>query len=79
MEARWPVNADQSYRSHLFTLRLWVEPSAAHPEQMRFRVHHVPSGEVRYFRDWSALTQFVLAIVGASDGDPPHRHWPDEL
>ena len=48
----------QKYRSHFFTLRLWQEP--LDPEQMesRFKVQHVLSGEVRYFRGWPLLIEY---------------------
>lgn len=46
-------------RTHLFTVRLWVEPVAADQAEIRGRVQHVLSGEALYFRTWQALLAFV--------------------
>ncbi|MCL4861748.1 MAG: hypothetical protein KJZ93_20185 [Caldilineaceae bacterium] len=46
-------------RTHLFTLRLWIEPVAADQAEIRGRVQHVLSGEALYFRAWPALLAFV--------------------
>jgi hypothetical protein len=52
--------ADRSLRrTHLFTLRLWVEPLAADHAEIRGRVQHVLTGEALYFRTWPALLAFV--------------------
>jgi len=54
--------ADQ-YRSHLFTLRLWEEHVGRGESEIRFKVRHVLSGEVRYFREWSDVVAFVTSVV----------------
>jgi hypothetical protein len=55
-----PRDADQrSPRSHLFTVRLWIEPLGDGLFEQRGRVQHVLSGERRYFRDWSALVGYL--------------------
>ena len=57
------------YRSYLFTLRLWEERVDRDERKFRFKVQHVPSGEVRYFRDWSDVLAFVTSIVQEEGGD----------
>ena len=50
-------------RTHLFTLRLWAERVDRGECEFRFKVRHVLSGEVRYFRDWSRLIDYVMLMV----------------
>ena len=63
-------------RSHLFTVRLWLEPLGNGQTEWRGKVQHVPSGEARYFRDWQALQAFLewklqpLDGAGDSAGNP---------
>jgi hypothetical protein len=40
-------------RSHLFTVRVWEEEIATDQTEWRGKVQLYPSGEVRYFREWS--------------------------
>ncbi|HET9920147.1 MAG TPA: hypothetical protein VFQ30_09930 [Ktedonobacteraceae bacterium] len=42
-------------QSHLFTIRLWQEELGEGRSEWRGKVQHVQSGEVWYFRQWSAL------------------------
>ena len=39
-------------RTHLFTVRLWLEDLGEGQTEWRGEVHEVLSGERRYFRDW---------------------------
>jgi hypothetical protein len=56
--------SDQQYRrSHLFSVRLWVEHISDGATEIRGRVQHVLSGDVHYFRTLSALSAFMLAKV----------------
>lgn len=55
---------DTSPQSHLFTLRVWVEALGAGQEEWRAKIHHIPSGQIRYFRDWEALVGFLRTILG---------------
>ncbi|MCX6032872.1 MAG: hypothetical protein NT169_26750 [Chloroflexi bacterium] len=48
-----------SPRSHLFTVRLWLEEFADGGSEWRGKVQHVLSGETRYFRNWHALRVFL--------------------
>jgi hypothetical protein len=50
-------------QTHFFTLRLWAERVTCEKSEIRFKVQHVLSGEVRYFRDWSMLIAYVMSIV----------------
>jgi hypothetical protein len=53
-------NADRRLpRSHLFTVRLWIEPLGNGRFERRGRVQHVLSGERRYFRDWPTLLGYL--------------------
>lgn len=56
-------------RTHLFTLRLWVEPVGCGQGEVRVRVTHLLSGETRYFRTWSDVAAFMLSIAGATGTD----------
>ena len=48
--------------SHLFTIRLWLEDLGDGQVEWRGSVQHVISGELRYFRDWPALIEFLIAM-----------------
>jgi hypothetical protein len=52
----------------LFSVRLWMEPSAA-GEVLRGSVRDVSSGSYRGFSDWSTMTAFMLALIEL-DGAP---------
>ncbi len=62
-------------RSHLFTLRVWLEDvGAARGEgcdearfEWRGRVEHIASGRVIYFRDWQALIAFVQQAASSGE------------
>lgn len=62
-----PVRASGSRPTHLFTVRIWRERLDAERTEIRFRVQHVLSGEVRYFREWEGVQAFLIAH---SRGDP---------
>lgn len=48
----------QHRRTHLFTVRLWVEQLAPDQMEVRGKVQHVQTGDVRYFREWPELIAF---------------------
>ena len=56
-------------RSHLFTVRLWLEPLGEGKTEWRGKVQHVPSGEAKYVRDWATLKAFFDSMLQTSDGD----------
>lgn len=53
----------QQARSHLFTVRVWVEELGDGEREWRGKVQHVPSGEVCYFREWSKLLMFLVEVL----------------
>ncbi len=60
--------------SHLFTVRIWCEVVDEGQVEWRGQVRHPLSGETRYFRSWSWLVEYLLAMLpapeasGAQDG-----------
>ena len=56
----------QQSKSQLFTVRVWFEGEVEGQPQWRGKLHHIPSGETRYFRDWAALIPLMLDML--------HRH-----
>jgi hypothetical protein len=72
------VNPTRKYHSKLFTLRLWIEPGAPRPDDLRFKVQDLRSGEVRYFGNWPALIAYLDAVFRGSEDDALHCHCPDE-
>ena len=46
-------------RSHLFTLRLWLEDLGDGNADWRGKVLYVNNGEACYFRDWQTLEAFI--------------------
>jgi hypothetical protein len=55
--------------SRLFTVRLWREDLGDGQVELRGEVQHVEGGETSYFRDWSALVQFLLATLHRLERD----------
>ena len=56
--------ADQTTaNSQLFILRFWLEDMGNGRTDLRGRVQHTNSGEVRYFRDWPTLEDFVEGLL----------------
>ncbi len=60
------------HQSHLFTLRLWQEDLGGGQTDWRGKIQHVNSGEVRYFRDWQVLEDFLeeSALRNCQEGNP---------
>ncbi len=46
-------------KSHLFTLRLWLEDLGSGQSDWRGKVQHVNSGDVCYFQGWPSLLTFL--------------------
>ena len=57
---------DKQHDSHLFTVRLWAENLGDGQIEWRGKLHHVTSGEARYFRDWSVLIAFLQTMLPAA-------------
>ena len=54
-------------RTHLFMVRLWIEPFANSLGEVRMQVQHILSGETRYFRTWPEVVAFLLAKMQVLD------------
>ncbi len=50
-------------RTHLFTVRVWLEDLGEGQTEWRGEVQYVVSGEIRYFRDWPALVALLQALL----------------
>jgi hypothetical protein len=63
-------------RSHLFTVRVWEEEVGAGQTELRGKVQLLTSGEVHYFREWTALVPLLLAMLSESqsNGQQLHTH-----
>ena len=57
--------------SHLFAVRVWEEETEANQSEWRGRVQLFTSGEVRYFREWTALAQLLVEMLAQKDA-PTH-------
>jgi len=68
--------AHPSSRSHLFTVRVWLEDLGQGQSEWRGEVHEVLSGEVRYFRAWPALLTLVQEMLPKPEdsGVPELQH-----
>jgi hypothetical protein len=51
--------------THLFAVRIWLEPLSEHQAEWRGKVEHVLSREWRYFRDWPTLVAHLKAMLPA--------------
>ncbi len=50
-------------RTHLFMVRVWLEDLGDGKTEWRGQVKHVLSGEVRYFREWTTLADYLQAML----------------
>ena len=57
-------------QSHVFTLRVWQTNSGEGQWEWRGKLQYVESGEIRYFRDWTALIRYLdeMLAVPTKDG-----------
>lgn len=55
--------------SYLFTVRLWREGRCDGDSELRGEVRHVLTGEVRYFREWDALSTYLMNKVKELESD----------
>jgi hypothetical protein len=67
----------QQPRSHLFTVRLWLEELGNDQTEWRGKVQHVTSGEVRYFRDWPALIAFLQMLLSTPEANSRTSSGPE--
>ena len=61
--------------SESFVLRLWLESLEGECPDWRWQVHHVQSGEQRYFRSMGDVLEFVGQCAKVA---PPQIPLPDE-
>lgn len=67
----------QQPRSHLFTVRLWLEELGNDQTEWRGKVQHVTSGEGRYFRDWPALIAFLQMVLSTPEANSRTSSGPE--
>ncbi len=54
-------------RSHLFTVRIWMEERPDGKKEWRGKAQHVLRGDVKYFRDWATLVAYLeQSLVGTT-------------
>jgi hypothetical protein len=51
--------------THLFAVRIWLEPLSETQAEWRGKIEYVLTGEWHYFRDWSTLIAHLKAMVSA--------------
>jgi hypothetical protein len=56
-------------RSHLFTVRVWLEELGHGQTEWRGQVQHVLSGKSRYFREWPSLLAFFQEMLPGDEGE----------
>lgn len=44
---------------HLFVLKIWRAEAGADETEWRGQIQHIASREIRYFREWNLLLEFV--------------------
>ena len=67
---------EEQERSHLFTVRVWLEELDDGRHEWRGQAAHVMSGETGYFRRWSNLVKFMkhhLPDAGRKRSVPPDK------
>ena len=57
-------------RSYLFTVRVWQEEIGTDQVEWRGKVQLVTNGDVRYFREWTALAPLLLTMLSELDSNP---------
>jgi hypothetical protein len=60
-------NGHQLHHSHLFTVRLWQADLGDGQTEWRGKLQHVLSGEVHYFREWSALIALLMSMLSDAE------------
>lgn len=56
-------------RTHLFTVRVWIEDLGEGRTEWRGEVQEVVSGETRYFRDWPTLVALLQVMLPKKGGE----------
>jgi len=55
--------SNPGFQTHLFIVRVWHEDLGDGKSEWRGQVKHVLSGEVRYFRGWQILIDFLKTML----------------
>lgn len=66
------TNRKKDRRTHLFTLRLWLEPLDGFRAEIRGEARNCASGERRYFRSGAALEGFLVETLSKAETIPEH-------
>ncbi len=77
-----PDETTEQPKSHLFTVRIWLDTQGQPQIAWRGKVQHPASGAWRYFQDWNALTLFLQARVAelaAEKQQPSSAHSAESL
>ena len=61
------MDSTSGNHSHLFMVRLWPESGDRQCHAVRIQVHHVLSGDVRYFRAWFQAIEFIAEYVNQQE------------
>ena len=55
--------------SHLFTIRVWEEEIGSNQNEWRGKIQLFTTGEVRYFREWTALASLLITMLAETQTD----------
>ncbi len=58
---------EHQQRTHLFTVRVWLEQLGRGQAEWRGEVQYVVSGEMRYFRNWPTLVALLQTMLPKTD------------
>jgi hypothetical protein len=64
--SKYSRNMDQfEQKQHSFMIRIWLERDSLKNSRSEWRgwIDHVPSGKRRYFREFSEVSEFILACT----------------
>ncbi len=66
------TNSPAGHPSHaqLFLLRLWPEQLDAEQVEWRGKIHHIVTGEARYFRSWQQLIDQLAITLDRTESSP---------
>jgi len=56
-----------------FSLQIWPESGDEGKTEWRGKVHHLATGNSRYFRDWATMLAFLERASTNSEGGEPDR------
>ncbi len=71
------MEEDRTGRSHVFTLRLWLEDLGGSQREWRGRIQNVQAAQAIYFREWQSMIRFLQENLGATTTSDPGSGIPD--